>query len=115
MLEVPVEEGNRLVHKGDVLFRVDPTPYQLDVANLEAQLALAQGGQRETEESLTGANAKVAEARAAIAQAESRGSAEVDARLGPRAKARRAEPGARDVRRRQPLRPRAGRSEPRPS
>jgi multidrug resistance efflux pump len=36
---VPVEEGNRLVHKGDVLFRVDPTPYQLDVTNLEAQLA----------------------------------------------------------------------------
>ena len=24
VLEVPVEEGNRLVHKGDVLFRIDP-------------------------------------------------------------------------------------------
>ena len=69
VLEVPVEEGNRLVHKGEVLFKIDPTPYQLDVANLEAQLALAQGGQRETEESLTGANAKVTEARATIAQA----------------------------------------------
>jgi multidrug resistance efflux pump len=43
VLEVPVEEGNRLVHKGDVLFKIDPTPYQLDVASLEAQLALAQG------------------------------------------------------------------------
>src|SRR5881227_898423 len=31
VLEVPVEEGNRLVHKGDVLFRIDPTPYKLDV------------------------------------------------------------------------------------
>src|SRR5690349_1347569 len=80
VLEVPVEEGNRLVHKGDVLFRVDPTPYQLDVANLEAQLALAQGGQRETEETLTGANAKVLEARASIAQANAR-LAEVDAKL----------------------------------
>jgi multidrug resistance efflux pump len=80
VLEVPVEEGNRLVHKGDVLFRVDPTPYQLDVANLEAQLALAQGGQRETEESLTGATAKVAEARAAIAQAVSR-ITEIDAKV----------------------------------
>ena len=39
VLEVPVEEGNRLVQKGDVLFRIDPTPYQLDVDNLEAQLA----------------------------------------------------------------------------
>jgi multidrug resistance efflux pump len=80
VLEVPVEEGNRLVHKGDVLFRIDPTPYELDVANLEAQLALAQGGQRETSEQLTGANAKVMEARAAIAQAGAR-IAEVDAKL----------------------------------
>jgi len=80
VLDVPVEEGNRLVHKGDVLFRVDPTPYKLDVDNLEAQLALAQGGQRETVESLTGANAKAAEARAAIAQASAR-IPEVDARL----------------------------------
>ena len=80
VLEVPVEEGNRLVHKGDVLFRVDPTPYQLDVDSLEAQLALAQGGQRETVESLTGANAKAAEARAAIAQASAR-ITEVDAKL----------------------------------
>jgi multidrug resistance efflux pump len=80
VLEVPVEEGNRLVHKGDVLFKVDPTPYQLDVANLEAQLALAQGGERETQETLTGATAKVAEARAAIAQSQARMS-EVDAKL----------------------------------
>ena len=80
VLEVPVEEGNRLVHKGDVLFRVDPTPYALDVASLEAQLAMAQGGQRETEESLTGANAKVIESRAAIAQAGAR-ITEVDAKL----------------------------------
>jgi multidrug resistance efflux pump len=80
VLEVPVEEGNRPVKKGDVLFRVDPTPYQLDVANLEAQLANAVGGQKEVEESLTGANAKVVESRAAIAQAEAR-IAEVDARL----------------------------------
>lgn len=80
VLEVPVEEGNRLVRKGDVLFRVDPTPYQLDVATLEAQLAVAQGGERETEASLGGASAKVAESRAAIAQATARLS-EVDARL----------------------------------
>src|SRR5438045_3803437 len=80
VLEVPVEEGNRLVHKGDVLFRIDPTPYQLDVTNLEAQLAVTQGGQRETEESLTGATAKVVESRAAIAQAAAKIS-EVDARL----------------------------------
>jgi multidrug resistance efflux pump len=80
VLEVPVEEGNRIVHKGDVLFRVDPKPYQLDVANLEAQLSVSQGSERETQESLGGANAKVAEARASIAQAASR-LTEVDAKL----------------------------------
>jgi len=60
VLEVPVTEGNVLVHKGDVLFRVDPTPYQLDVNTLEAQLANAQAQQRELEESAKGAKAKVA-------------------------------------------------------
>src|SRR5215813_5430955 len=42
VVEVAVEEGNRLVKKGDVLFRIDPTPYELDVKNLEAQLANTQ-------------------------------------------------------------------------
>src|SRR6187455_3627222 len=36
--EVPVEP-NRLVRKGDVLFKIDPTPYELTVKALEAQLA----------------------------------------------------------------------------
>ena len=80
VLEVPVVEGNVLVKKGDVLFRIDPTPYQLDVNTLEAQLANAQGQQRELEESLKGAKGKVVEARSAITQAESNTGA-VSARL----------------------------------
>ena len=80
VLEVPVVEGNVLVKKGDVLFRVDPTPYQLEVNTLEAQLANAQGSQRELEESVTGARAKIAETRGAIEQAASR-TREVSARL----------------------------------
>jgi multidrug resistance efflux pump len=72
VLEVPVEEGNRLVRKGEVLFRIDPTPYQLDVNTLEAQLANAQAQQRELEESAKGAQAKTAETRGAIAQAVAR-------------------------------------------
>ncbi len=35
--EVPVEP-NRPVHKGDVLFKLDPTPFELEVKALEAQL-----------------------------------------------------------------------------
>ena len=78
--EVPVEEGNVPVKKGDMLFKIDPTPYQLAVAQLEAQLANAQASQRELEESLRGANAQVIEARSAIAQATAR-TREVAAKL----------------------------------
>src|SRR5574341_2223591 len=78
--EVPVEEGNVPVKKGDMLFKIDPTPYELAVAQLEAQLANAQASQRELEESLRGANAQVIEARSAIAQAVAR-TREVAAKL----------------------------------
>ncbi|MEG0820640.1 MAG: HlyD family efflux transporter periplasmic adaptor subunit [Burkholderiaceae bacterium] len=80
VVEVPVEEGNRLIKKGDVLFRIDPQPYQLDVAVLEAQLANAQASQRELEASAQGAKAKVSESRSAIAQATGR-VREVEAKL----------------------------------
>jgi len=38
VVEVPVE-NNRPVKKNDVLFRIDPTPYQNEVRSLEARLA----------------------------------------------------------------------------
>jgi len=63
VIEVPVEEGNRLVHKGDVLFRIDPTPYELEVKTLEAQLVGTQGSQRELVEQERGATAKIEEAQ----------------------------------------------------
>jgi len=71
VIEVPIE-SNRLVKKGDVLFRIDPTPYELTVRSLEAQLASAIAGSRELGEQLIGAQGKVAEARGAIAQSEAR-------------------------------------------
>jgi multidrug resistance efflux pump len=69
--EVPVEP-NRPVKKGDVLFRIDPTPYQLQVAALEAQLANAIGTSKELEEQQAGAAAQVAQARSGIEQASAR-------------------------------------------
>lgn len=39
--EVPIEP-NRPIKKGDVLFKVDPTPYQIAVKNFEAQIAQLQ-------------------------------------------------------------------------
>jgi multidrug resistance efflux pump len=80
VIEVPVEEGNVPVKKGDVLFKIDPTPYQLTVSQLEAQLANAQASQRELDESLRGSKAQVTEARSAIAQAVAR-TREVEAKL----------------------------------
>src|SRR5262249_42699421 len=80
VLEVPVEEGNRLVKKGQVLFKIDPTPYQLEVNNLEAQLSTSVAGQKELEESLKGAKGKIDEARGAITQTKAP-IAEVNAKL----------------------------------
>jgi multidrug resistance efflux pump len=71
VIEVPVEP-NRPVKKGDVLFKIDPTPYQLQVTALEAQLANAIGSSKELEEQLTGSVAQVAQAKSAIEQATAR-------------------------------------------
>jgi len=56
VIEVPVK-GNDYVKKGDVLFRIDPTPYQLTVKTLEAQLANAEGASRQLKEQLRAATA----------------------------------------------------------
>jgi multidrug resistance efflux pump len=67
--DVPVEP-NRPVRKGDVLFRLDPTPFELEVSGLEAklqaldaQLVTANAGQRGLSEQLRnaqGAKASIA-------------------------------------------------------
>ena len=63
VIEVPVE-NNRPVKKGDVLFRIDPTPYEAEVRALEAQLA--------SEEAKVGAErAKVGETEARLPDAAS--------------------------------------------
>jgi len=69
---IQVTAGNTPVRKGDVLYRVDPTPYQLTVNALEAQLANTVGSSRELEEQLAGTVAQVASSRSAIEQASSR-------------------------------------------
>jgi len=56
VIEVPVR-GNDYVKKGDVLFRIDPTPYQLAVKTLEAQLANAEGASRKLREEQKSATA----------------------------------------------------------
>ena len=79
VIEVPVEP-NRAVKKGEVLFRLDPTPYELTVRGLEAQLANTLASSRELDQQLAGAIGKVEEARGAISQADAR-VREIEAKL----------------------------------
>src|SRR6187455_3171456 len=63
VIEVPVE-NNRPVKKGDVLFRIDPTPYENEVKSLVAQLA--------SEEAKVGAErTRLSEAEAKLPDAQS--------------------------------------------
>jgi len=63
VVEVPVE-NNRPVKKGDVLFRIDPTPYQNEVHSLEARLV-------SEEAKVVADRARLAETQARLADAES--------------------------------------------
>jgi multidrug resistance efflux pump len=65
VVEVPAE-GNRPMKKGDVLFRIDPTPYELDVKALEAQLAGAEGSANDLREQLKVAKGNTAAIRSQI-------------------------------------------------
>jgi multidrug resistance efflux pump len=65
VIDVPAE-GNRPMKKGDVLFRIDPTPYELDVKALEAELAQSEGGAQELREQLNVAKGNTAALRSQI-------------------------------------------------
>lgn len=65
VIEVPAE-GNRPMKKGDVLFRLDPTPYELEVKALEAQLAESEGAAQELREQLNVARGNTAALRSQI-------------------------------------------------
>ena len=63
VIDVPAA-GNQPMKKGDVLFKIDPTPYQLDVNRIEAQLQLAETRLRQTRVlAATGAGSKFDEER----------------------------------------------------
>ena len=70
VVEVPVE-GGKPVKKGDVLFRIDPQPYQIEVDRLGAILAAKNTKVAQLSEQLAAAEAATAEARANLLVAES--------------------------------------------
>src|SRR4051812_21793800 len=71
VIEVPVEP-NSPVNKGAVLFRIDPTPYELQVRVLEAQLANTEGNVRTLSEQLQAAVARSAAVRTKLQLAQMR-------------------------------------------
>jgi len=65
VIDVPVTP-NQPLKKGDVLFRVDPVPYQHEVERLEAMLVNAQTNVAQIEERLRAAEATTKQARAEL-------------------------------------------------
>src|SRR5580765_42202 len=61
VVEVPVD-NNRPVKKGDVLFRIDPTPYTNEVSSLEAKLVSDEAKVNADQERLAEMQAKLADA-----------------------------------------------------
>jgi len=61
VIAVPIE-NNRTVKKGEVLFRIDPTPYEAEVHALEAQLVSAEAKVGADEARLNEAQAKLPDA-----------------------------------------------------
>jgi multidrug resistance efflux pump len=61
VIEVPVE-NNRPVKKGDVLFKIDPTPYRNEVQALEARLASEEAKVGADRQRLTETQAKLSDA-----------------------------------------------------
>ena len=67
VINVPVE-NNRPVKKGDVLFSIDPTPYQNEVHSLEARLTADQAKVGADRERLSEAQAKLTDAQSSEPQ-----------------------------------------------
>ena len=67
VIEVPVE-NNRPVKKGDVLFKIDPTPYQNEVNSLTARLASDQAKVGADKQKLAETQAKLADAQSSERQ-----------------------------------------------
>ena len=70
VIEVPVEAG-KPVRKGDMLFRIEPQPFQIEVDRLQALLASKNVAVARLSEQLAAAQAATSEAKANLLVAES--------------------------------------------
>jgi multidrug resistance efflux pump len=70
VIEVPIE-ANQPIKKGDVLFRIDPKPFQIDVDRLRASLAAKNVTFAQLEEQVAAAEATTKQARSDLEVSES--------------------------------------------
>src|SRR4051812_5767024 len=70
VIDVPVE-ANKPLKKGDVLFRIDPQPFQIEVDRLRASLAAKNSKFAQLAEQLAAAEAATRQARANLEVSES--------------------------------------------
>jgi multidrug resistance efflux pump len=69
VIEVPIE-ANRPIKKGDVLFKVDPAPFQFDVDSLQAKLTVDEAKLEADKGKLAAEQANIAAAEAGLVTAE---------------------------------------------
>ncbi len=84
IIELPIHE-NQLIHKGDLLFRIDPGSYQTNVAVAEAQLSIAHAAASSKKRLVTSQrwNAEIASGQIKRAQENLALSQRTQDRLGP--------------------------------
>jgi len=68
IVELPIRD-NQIVHVGDLLYRIDPRPYEVALARAEAKLAVVDFDVRALNDAVKVANAKIETARAEVARA----------------------------------------------
>jgi len=68
IVELPLRD-NQIVHVGDLLYRIDPRPYEVALARAEAKLAVVDFDVRALSDAVKVADAKIDTARADVARA----------------------------------------------
>jgi multidrug efflux system membrane fusion protein len=67
--ELPIKD-NQLVHRGDLLYQINPAPYEIAVQSAKANLAMAEGGLTNAQLQITAQQDQAQEAEATLQQAQ---------------------------------------------
>ena len=68
-LAILAVNDNQVIHEGDLLLKIDPEPFQLDLDRLQASLELARANAKKANEEVTVATDQIASREAQLADA----------------------------------------------